>query len=125
MSKENIAKFQETIAKKPELLEKLKDARTPEAVVVTAQAEGFDFTAEELAEYGKADAPTGRLNDEALNDVAGGDYDELGLVVTIGYGCSHWEPANHLWLGAKGCCGSCSHYSPRPEGLMMAGHCYR
>ncbi len=54
MSKENIAKFQEAFAQKPELSEKLKDARTPEALVAAAKAEGFDFTAEELKKYGKA-----------------------------------------------------------------------
>jgi len=83
MSKENIAKFQEAFAQKPELSEKLKDARTPEALVAAAKAEGFDFTVEELKEYGKAAAPSGmnsgdaaqrELSPEELEKVAGGHH---------------------------------------------------
>ncbi len=108
MSKENIMKFQEVLAQKPELLERLKGARTPEAVAA-AQAEGFDFTAEELEEYGKAAAPTGKLADDELEKVVGGLYDGDGnLIVTVAYGCQYWE-AGFDWIAVKGQCGSCKY----------------
>ncbi len=123
MSKENIAKFQEALAQKTELSEKLKDVRTPEALVAAAQAEGFDFTAEELAEYGKATAQTGKLPDEEMDGVAGGKMKEP-FIVTIGYGCTDWKPdtSGALWRAVRGQCGSCEYY--RDLGLGIHGVCY-
>ncbi len=120
MSKENIAKFQEASAQKPELLERLKDAHTPEAVAAVAQAEGFDFTAEELSEELKTPC-AGKLADEELDKVTGGRS-----VVTIGYGCEHWEAdqSGRLWLAAAGNCGSCTYYRGVDLGLFLVGSCY-
>ncbi len=120
MSKENIAKFQEASAQRPELLERLKDAHTPEAIAAVAQAEGFDFTAKELTEDLKAPARTGKLPDEELDGVAGGVYDIDGsLLITTAYGCQYWEPSTNPWGAVKGQCGSCKY----GMGTAILGHC--
>jgi predicted ribosomally synthesized peptide with nif11-like leader len=122
MSKENIAKFQETIAQKPELLEKLKDARTPEAVVAVARAEGFDFTEEDMRAFAGEQAGKGiPLSDEELGKAAGGLYDDNGRPITTpAYGCSHWLPSTNPWLAVKGQCGSCSYWTS----YAFAGICH-
>jgi predicted ribosomally synthesized peptide with nif11-like leader len=124
MSKENIAKFQEAVTKKPELLEKLKGAHTPEAIVAVALAEGFDFTAKELQESGSAAVHTGKLSDEALEDISGGDryYDGYIDTVTIGYGCDKWEKETEgYWFAVAGQCGSCVQYED--AGFGFVGKC--
>ncbi len=121
MSKENIAKFQEASAQRPELLERLKDAHTPEAVAAVAQAEGFDFTAEELSEELKTPC-AGKLADEELDKVTGGFFFD-NSTVTIGYGCTRWKAQDDgsLWLAVKGECGSCAYYCD--AGLDFIGNC--
>ncbi len=112
MSKENIVKFREALTQNSELSEKLKGAHTPEDVVAVAKEEGFDFTAEELTEYGKAAVRTGKLSDEELGGVAGGERSTRGYLVTFAwYGCNQWIPDTwNAWNAVRGQCGSCRNW---------------
>ena len=65
---ENMRKFLEEASKDREYLEKVNKAETPEAVIALAAEKGFILTAEDL----KPDQPTGELNDDELDAVAGG-----------------------------------------------------
>ena len=55
---DNLKAFLEAASKDKELLEKLKTAGTPEAVIALAKEKGFDLTAEDL----KQDRKSTRLN---------------------------------------------------------------
>jgi len=112
MSKENILKFKDELQKRPELQQKLKEAKNVETLVVLAKAEGFDFTKEEFMELGKEVMQSRKLSDDELDKVSGGGiYNENGfLQTTIGYGCKYWEAAVHLWSGPRGTCGSCTYW---------------
>ena len=65
---ENMKKFLEEASKDKEYLEKVNKAETPEAVIALAAEKGFTLTAEDL----KPDQPTGELNEDELDAVAGG-----------------------------------------------------
>ena len=65
---ENMKKFLEEASKDKEYLEKVNKAETPEAVIALAAEKGFTLTAEDL----KPDQPSGKLNDDELDAVAGG-----------------------------------------------------
>ncbi len=67
---EKMIKFLEAADKDAALAEKLKAAETLEAVAALAKEYGFTFTDEDL----KVELPTGELDDEALEDVAGGVF---------------------------------------------------
>ena len=65
---ENMERFLEEVAKDEALAEALDNAETPEAVAALAAEKGFTLTEEDL----RPDEPQGELEDEALDDVAGG-----------------------------------------------------
>ena len=100
---ENMKKFLEEASKDKEYLEKVNKAETPEAVIALAAEKGFTLTAEDL----KPDQPTGELNDDELDAVAGGKacgcfiggggeaghYDAVCYCVSAGAG-SAWDDEN-------------------------------
>jgi len=114
MSKENISKFKDELQKRPELQQKLKEAKDMEAFVALAKAQGFDFTAKEFTECGKDVIKSGKLSDEDLDKVSGGGiYTSAGeLKTTIGYTCQYWQPSHNTWVAVRGCCGSCFFWYP-------------
>ena len=65
---ETMRKFMEEVEKDAALAEALGKAETPEAVIALAAEKGFALTAEEL----KADESGCELEDDELDDVAGG-----------------------------------------------------
>ncbi len=66
---DNLKAFLEAASKDKELLEKLKTAGTPEAVIALAKEKGFDLTAEDLKQE---PAPLSEISDDELEAVAGG-----------------------------------------------------
>ncbi len=57
----------------PELLEKAKQAKTPEELIALAKENNTELTAEEAKEYFEKLSPkSGELSDEELDNVAGG-----------------------------------------------------
>ena len=65
---DTMKKFLEEAGKDTELMEKMKQAETVEAAIALAAEKGFILTAEDL----KPDQPTGELNEDELDAVAGG-----------------------------------------------------
>lgn len=65
---ENIRKFLEAVSQDKELIEKLKKAETPEAVIALAAEMGFPLTAEDLEQQPGSDI----VSDDELDAVAGG-----------------------------------------------------
>ena len=65
---ENMKKFLEEASKDQGFIEKVYKTETPEALIALAAEKGFALTAEDL----KPDHPTGELNEDELDAVAGG-----------------------------------------------------
>ena len=65
---DNMKSFLEAASQDKEFIEKLNKVETPEAVIALAAEKGFALTTEDLT----VEAPTGELDDDALDDVAGG-----------------------------------------------------
>lgn len=65
---------------------------SPEEAVTTINAEGFDFTVEEIEEFGKflqtaaTNSENGELSEEELGDVAGGIGVVAGALIALGAG---------------------------------------
>ena len=96
---DNMKNFLEEASKDQEFIEKLKKAKTPEAVIAMAKEKGFALTAEDLNKK----APSGELSDDELEAVAGGrrcacflggggtaDYKEKTCACVAGGG-GEWE----------------------------------
>ncbi len=73
----------------PELISKAKQAKTPEELIDIAKINNVELTAEEAKAYFNQLNKTGELNDDELNDVAGGGcHTKDGrLVVTMYHDC--------------------------------------
>ena len=77
-----------------ELIEKAKEAKSPEELITLAKENGTEITLEEAANYfAKLNQKTGDVADEELENVAGGGcYNSDGrLIVTGFYSCEHWS----------------------------------
>ena len=65
---------------------------TPEEATTKINAEGFDFTVEEVVEFGKllqtaaSSSDNGELSEEELGDVAGGIGVVAGALIALGAG---------------------------------------
>lgn len=57
----------------PEQIEKIKDCKTAEEIIVAAKAEGFEITSEQVDKILKMIfPPNGEISDEELDNIAGG-----------------------------------------------------
>lgn len=75
----------------PELMQKANMAKTPEELLALAKENGMDITPEQAREYFARLHKTGELEDDELENVAGGGcYKGDKLVVTPEYTCNHW-----------------------------------
>ena len=65
----------------PELIEKAKEAKTPDELMSLAKENGIELTAESAASYfERLNSKTGELSDSELDNVSGGcggGYDRL------------------------------------------------
>lgn len=75
-----------------EMLLKAKEATSAEELIALAKENGFSYTEEEIKAYFDKTHKTGELDDDELDNVAGGCHEWGGnrLVVTVGYACEHW-----------------------------------
>ena len=73
-----------------ELLEKAKEAKSAEELMLLAKENGMELTKEETEAYFAQMNKSGELSDEELDNVAGGGcHNKDGrLVVTVWYNCS-------------------------------------
>ncbi len=94
----------------PELIEKAKQAKTPEELIDIAKINNVELTAEEAKTYFGQLNKTGELNDEDLDNVSGGGcYAKDGyLLTTIGYGCDYYEGTDRA--GVDGTCCKCKYW---------------
>jgi predicted ribosomally synthesized peptide with nif11-like leader len=88
-------KFRSNIMKnlKPEMIEKAKAVESAEELLAIAKANGVEMTADEAKTYfAQLNPKSGELDDDELDNVAGGCHEWGGnrLVVTVGYACEHW-----------------------------------
>ena len=76
----------------PELLEKAKQAKSPEELLTLAKENGEELTEDSAKAYFDQLHKTGELSDDELDNVAGGGcYAKDGrLVVTIDHLCYHF-----------------------------------
>jgi predicted ribosomally synthesized peptide with nif11-like leader len=70
MARQEIGRLGEAMARDPELRAKLQQAKDVDAVIATARAAGYAFTAEELSEEARTHKQ--ELTEEQLERVAGG-----------------------------------------------------
>ncbi len=75
-----------------DLIEKAKQAKTPEELIALAKENGEELTEESAKAYFDQFHKTGELNDDELDNVAGGGCHagDGRLVTTIFNSCSHW-----------------------------------
>ncbi len=77
-----------------ELIEKAKSAKTPEELMAFAKENGEELTEESAKAYFERLHPqTGEVNDDELDNVAGGGCHKGDgrLVVTVGHWCYGWS----------------------------------
>ena len=81
---------------KKELLAKAKNTKTPEELLCLAQENGEEMTEESAKAYFELLHPkTGKIADEELDNVAGGNcYNSGRLVVTTRFRCWDWQCKN-------------------------------
>ncbi len=96
----------------PELIEKAKQAKTPEELIAIAKENGTELTEENAKAYFAQLHKTGELNDDELDNVAGGGcYAKDGyLWTTIGHKCSHYVQRENPPAGVKGTCYMCKYW---------------
>lgn len=108
------------------LLEKAQNAKTAEELVAIAKENGIELTAEEAKTYfAKLNTKTGELNDDELDNVAGGKkcgtvyYDERP-VITDYNSCEYYTNYHNETTG-DGYCKHCrySHW----DGALFCCHC--
>jgi predicted ribosomally synthesized peptide with nif11-like leader len=73
-----------------EQIEKIKDCKTAEEIIVVAKSEGFEITSEQAEELLKMlFPPNGEISDEELDNIAGGQNMHAPVV-----SCPHCEKGN-------------------------------
>ncbi len=125
----------------PELIEKAKQAKTPEELIDIAKVNNVELTAEEAKAYFGQLNKTGELSDDELNDVAGGGCHAKDgrLVVTIDHLCNHFickrcgstkgtgkyaetcSGCRHTRVDAPAHCATCK-YCTYEKGLWLCNH---
>ncbi len=101
-----------------ELLEKARQANSPEELLALAKENGYPLDEEGAKAYFEQLHTVGELSDDELDNVAGGGcYNNDELVVTVGYSCSHYV-CNHCGksftnphFGDTHCCSGLGQYS--------------
>ena len=80
----------------PELIEKAKQANTPEELLSLAKENGIELSEDKAKEYFERLGKSGEMSDEELGSVAGGGcyYDDGRLVVTACYKCRRFVCKN-------------------------------
>ena len=126
----------------PELLEKAKQAKTPEELAALAKENGAQLTAEEANTYFAKLHKSGEISDDELDSVSGGGkcgtiYHDERPVVTVGNTCDLWRCEKcHTKKRDMGssmtfdecvtcrCLGVCSNceYSRSEDGLLLCFH---
>ena len=109
----------------PELIEKAKQAKSAEELIALAKENGAELSAEEANTYFAQLHKTGELDDDELDNVAGGDqcgtlYNDDGWpVITVLNSCEHYQNEN-TWKkdDGDGYCRSCR-YSKDCDGLLI------
>lgn len=91
----------------PELLQKANTARTPEELQALAKENGMDITPEQAQDYFARLHQNGELEDDELDNVAGGGCYKGGkLIVTDLHVCEHWLckrcGTKNVWIQANG-----------------------
>lgn len=77
---------------KSELIEKAKQAKSPEELLAFAKENEIELTEDEAKAYFEQLNKLGELSDDELDNVAGGGcYKDDYLVVTPTYGCKEWR----------------------------------
>ena len=108
------------------LLEKAKDAKNAEELVAIAKENGIELTAEEAKSYfAKLNSKTGELNDDELDNVAGGRkcgtiyYNDQPVVSDLN-SCEHYY---NSYTGERGdgYCKKCFHSMWR--GMLLICEC--
>lgn len=86
----------------PELIEKARQANSPEELLVLAKENNFELSEDKAKEYFERLKNSGELSDEELDNVSGGGcyYKDGRLVVTAFYLCKRYECE---FCGNKGC----------------------
>ncbi|MDE5753181.1 MAG: Nif11-like leader peptide family RiPP precursor [Oscillospiraceae bacterium] len=86
----------------PELIEKARQAKSPEELLALAKENGMTLTQDEAREYFSelhGQSPkTGELSDDELDNVSGGGCytDDGQLVVTPVYGCKRFVTCENI-----------------------------
>lgn len=119
-----------------ELIEKAKQAKTPEELYEMAKEVGRAMTEESAKEYFDMLHPkTGELGDDELDDVAGGAcYQGDGrMVTTVGNSCRSWRCKQHnkkmdsdhrpvcIECGKMASCNSCK-FCTYEKGLWLCNY---
>ena len=95
-----------------ELITKARTAKSPEELLAMAKENGIELTEETAGMYFDQLHPkTGELDDDELDNVAGGGcYSQGGrLKTTSGYRCKHFSQGQSS-VGLKGTCAQCSYW---------------
>ncbi len=77
----------------PELIEKAKQAKSPEELLALAKENGTELTEKSVKAYFDQLHKTGELSDDELDNISGGGCraGDGRLVVTIGHTCNSWR----------------------------------
>lgn len=108
----------------PELIEKIKGAKSSEELASLAKENGIELSVEKAKEYFAQFNPNqGELGDDELDNVSGGEqcgtiYSDGRPVVTCGNSCDYHT--NSDWERCGGLCFSCVYYR-EDSGLYL---CY-
>ncbi len=111
-----------------EMLEKAKMAKSPEELIRLAKGNGFDLTEEEADTYfAHLNPKSGELEDDELDDVAGGNMCEVQYYegrpilpnprMTT---CDYWEDKSTMsHIARGGLCWDCYHFANGSPCLCM------
>ena len=120
----------------PELIEKAKEAKTPEELLTLAKENGVEITAEEANAYFAQLHKSGEISDDELDSVSGGGkcgtiYHNKRPVITAGNSCNLWrcevchktdEGSLHCMKHGRVCfCSNCDS-SRYEDGLLLCFH---
>ena len=100
-----------------ELIAKARTAKSPEELLALAKENGIELTEETAKMYFDQLHPkTGELDDDELDNVAGGGcYSQGGrLKTTSGDGVKHFSQGQSS-VGLKGTCAQCSYWGVDPN----------
>lgn len=121
----------------PELIEKARQANSPEELLALAKENGIELSEDEVKEYFERLNNSGELSDEELDNVSGGGcyYKDGRLVVTCDYNCKRykckccgkefdpkWGEMHKCRNGLLGSDCSTCHYKTNKGARMLCNH---